>query len=255
MNLNFKLITVSLIIATMYSCSPYKEILPGYKLYDSPNSIDKPGKVYRLSSDGKTDFVVEFLNINVEPQTIIIKEKEQLKKTNINAIISFISKKGSIGADLDLNYEKEISFKFKLGGTKIYKVTDENLRPLQSDLIKRLKADIKLFGFNKPKYFIVREAITAKEILIKIEKHTQSNDSIIAKINQIVNVDSNVKWTNEKKTEIRVSQNEGLFIFFKPEEINFQSSITGNGDPEIYFSKVDSVDLDRLKIGIIQNKQ
>jgi hypothetical protein len=194
-------LNISVIIAflSFTSCSPFKEILPGYKLYDAPNSIDKPGKIYRLSGDGKTDYVVEFLELKLNPQTIIIKDQEQEKKTSINSIIPFISKGKAINVSTNLNMEKETTFRFRLAQTQVLKVTDENLRPIYSNLLSRLNEDIKLFGYKNQRYFIVREAVTAKEIFIRIDKLSKGNNSLTAEINKIIETNSKAVWTNQKR--------------------------------------------------------
>lgn len=230
----------------LWSCKP-TEILSGFKLYDAPNAVDKPGRIYRLSSDNKTDYLVEYLPINPQPNNIVIPEKEKTKTMKIGTMLSFISNNSVVNANGGFNSNKVSNFNFKLKDAQIYKISDADLRPYYAEMKKRITDDIKLFGLQSPRYFIVRESVTAKEIFIQTTKDIKNDANIKAQIESIINADANVSWTNNSKDEIKVTLKDGLFVFYKPEEIILQTSAAG--DVEISIKPANEADIEKLHIG------
>lgn len=235
-----------LFICFFCSCKP-TEILQGFKLYDAPNAVDKPGRIYRLSSDNKTDYLVEYLPVNPQPNNIVITERERTKTMKIGTVLSFISNNSAVNANGGFNSDKVSNFNFKLKDAQIYKISDADLRPQYTALKKRIIDDIKLFGFQSPRYFIVRESVTAKEIFIQTTKEVKNDANIKAQIERIIKADANISWTNSSKDEIKVTLNQGLFVFYKPEEIILQTSAAG--DIEISIKPANKIDVENLKIG------
>lgn len=230
------------------SCSSVQEILPGYKMYAAPNGADKPGRIYRLGNDKKTDFLVGYLEVKPTPEIIVIPEREQTKSFNLGALVSFISAGGtSIGADAGLNLAQVSKFKIKLNDAHVYKISDHDIVGIYPDLKKRLLEDIQIFGHKDPKYFLVREAVTAKDIFIQMDKSLSSDAEVKANLEKLVDGKANVKWTNSAKDEIKISLNDGLFVFYKPEQIVLSKSIDGNG--RIAITEVDKESLQLLSIG------
>lgn len=230
------------------SCTSVREILPGYKMYATPNGADKPGRVYRLGNDNKTDFLVEYLEVNPKGEIIIIPEREQTKSFNLGSLVSFISNgTTNITTTAGVDLRQTSKFKIKLNEAQVYKVSDRDLVEIYPDLKKRLLNDSKILGHKDPKYFIVREAVTAKDIFIQMDKSLASNLEVKASLDKLINGQGNVKWTNAAKDEIKVSLNEGLFVFYKPERIIISTSIDGNGD--ISITEIDKKSLDQLSIG------
>jgi hypothetical protein len=223
------------------------EILPGFKLYNSPNAVDKPGRIYRLSSDNKTDFLVEYLPIHPQPNNIVIPEKEKTKTMNIGSMLSFISTNSSVKANGGFSLNKVSNFKFQLKDAQIYKISDADLRPQYSAMKKRITEDIKLFGLKNPRYFIIRESVTAKEIIIQTSKDLSNNANLTAQLENIIEADANVSWTNSSKNEIKVTLKDGMFVFYKPEEIILQTSAAG--DVEISIKPADKETIENLQIG------
>lgn len=242
------LIIAAIIFFCFYSCKTAKEILPGYKLMAAPNGIDRPGRVYRLDSDNKTDFLVEYVDIELTPKPIAISEQEGMKKLNIESLISFIAPRDA-NFDFELNeaFKKEASFIFKLKDAQVYKISDKDLEPYYADLLVRLEKSMKLFKLKNPKYFIIREAVTAKEIDIQIDKKVVNDNSIKMQVDKMINGNATSSWSNAKKDEIKVTLKDGLFVLFKPEKINLSSSITG--DTKMYFEPASVSDAQLLKIG------
>lgn len=236
-----------IISCLVFSCKP-SEILPGFKLYEAPNAIDKPGRIYRLGNDNKTDYLVEYLPVNPQPKNIIIPEKEKSKTLNIGSVLSFISKSSNVNASGSFNSDKVSNFNFKLGDAQIYKISDEELRPQYASMKKRITDDIKLFGLQSPKYFIVRESVTAKEIFIQTTKNVKNDAKFKADVESLVNANANLSWTSNSKDEIKVTLKDGLFVFYKPEEITLQTSAAG--DTEIIIKEASKSDIERLKIGV-----
>ena len=239
------------LLFTLFIClfltSCLKEILPGYKLYEAPNAIDKPGRIYRLSKDRKTDYLVEYLDIKTEPERITIPQKEQTKKVKNNTLLSFISRKRKGSVSVAIN--KVSNFNFELGDAMVHKISDEALRNHYQAMKERILKDIKLFNLERPKYFIVREAVTAKEIFIQNTKDTRGDVDFKNKVEEAVNTNSDVSWENSNKNRIKVTLKEGLFVFYKPEEIVIQTSAAG--DSEISINKtVTEEDLENLQIGL-----
>lgn len=235
-----------LFICLFCSCKP-TEILTGFKLYDAPNAIDKPGRIYRLSSDNKTDYLVEYLPVNPQPNNIVIPEKERTKTMKIGTFLSFISNNSVVNANGGFNSNKVSNFNFRLKDAQIYKISDADLRPQYAAMKKRITDDIKLFGLQSPRYFIVRESVTAKEIFIQTTKDVKNDATLKAQIETIVNADANISWTNSSKDEIKVTLKDGLFVFYKPEEIILQTSAAG--DVEISIKPADKTDVEKLQIG------
>lgn len=239
-----KNISFAILLITTISCKS-SELLPGYILNSSPNSADKPGRIYRLDNNNKTDILVQYLDVNPEIHPIYIPEKNSSKSVSTNALVSFISKGTNTSNNAEININKKNQFDFRLKDTKVIKLSDEELRPLYSKLIKQLTDDIKLFGIKTPKYFIVREAITAKEMIISFTKSTSNKAEIKAKLNTYINNDGTIQWTNNSKEELNIKLNQGVFVFFKPEEILFSTSI--GGDTKIIFSTATKNDIDILQ--------
>jgi hypothetical protein len=242
---NVSLATI-LITGLFYSCKP-TEILPGFKLYEAPNAVDKPGRIYRLGSDNKTDYLVEYLPINPQPNSIIIPEKEKTKTMNIGTVLSFISNNSVVDANGGFNSNKVSNFNFKLKDAQIYKISDADLRPQYAAMKQRITDDIRLFGLQSPRYFIVRESVTAKEIFIQTTKDVKNDANLKAQIESIINADANISWTSSSKDEIKVTLKDGLFVFYKPEEIKLQTSAAG--DVEISIKPASKADIEKLKIG------
>ncbi|GMQ24579.1 hypothetical protein Aoki45_12610 [Algoriphagus sp. oki45] len=243
-----KKITLLAIVLTcsFWSCKP-TEILPGFKLYDAPNAVDKPGRIYRLSNDNKTDYLVEYLPINPQSSSIVIPEKEKTKTMKIGTMLSFISNNSVVNANGELNSNKVSNFNFKLKDAQIYKISDADLRPHYAEMKKRITDDIKLFGLQSPRYFIVRESVTATEIFIQTTKDVKNDASLKAEIDRIIGADANINWTSGRKDEIKVTLKDGLFVFYKPEEISLQTSAAG--DVEISIKPAKPVDIEKLQIG------
>lgn len=230
------------------SCSSVQEILPGYKMYAAPNGADKPGRIYRLGNDKKTDFLVAYLDVNPTAQIIVIPQREQTKTLNLGTLVSFISTGGTIvGANAGLNLDQISKFKIKLNDAHVYKISDHDIVGIYPDLKKRLQDDIKIFGHKDPKYFIVREAVTAKDIFIQIDKSLSSNADVKANLEKLVDGKANVKWTNSAKDEIKITLDDGLFVFYKPEQIVLSNSIDGTG--KIAVTEADKESLQLLSIG------
>jgi len=241
------LICIGICVSSI-SCSSVQEILPGYKMYAAPNGADKPGRIYRLGNDKKTDFLVGYVEVNPAAEIIVIPEREQTKTFSLGALMSFVSAGGTtIGANGGLNIDQVSKFKIKLNDTHVYKVSDQDIVKIYPDLKKRLMDDIKIFGHKDPKYFIVREAVTAKEIFIQMDKSLTSDSNVKANLEKLIDGKANVKWSNSAKDEIKVSLDQGLFVFYKPEQIVLSNSIDGSG--KIAITKVDNESLQLLSIG------
>lgn len=239
------IILVNILILLISGCKT-NELLPGYILNGAPNSADKPGRVYRLDNANKTDVLVEYLNVNPIPQAIYLSETTSEKTVNVNALLNFVIKSAEVDANASLGLDQKTNFEFKLKDTEVIKVSDAELRPLFPTLIKQIKEDIDLFALQNPKYFIVREAVTAKEILIKTTKDFDNKSEFKAKVDAYINGSSSVEWTNNKKEELKVNLDKGVFVFFKPEQIILRTSIAG--DTNISFKEASSEDLEKLTI-------
>jgi hypothetical protein len=235
-----------LALIVLNSCKP-REILAGFKLYEAPNAVDKPGRIYRLAADNKTDYLVEYLPITPQGSVIIIPEKEKTKTMNVKTVLSFVSHSSGVTANGGFNSNKVSNFNFKLNDALIYKVSDADLRPHYNDMIKRIQDDIKMFGLQSPRYFIVRESVTAKEIFIKTSKDVKNDANIKAEFEKALNGNANVTWTSTSKDEIKVTLKDGLFVFYKPEEIMLQTSSAGDVKLAILPAGKDEFEL--LKIG------
>lgn len=234
------------IFIVFFSSCKTAELLPGYILNSAPNASDKPGRVYRLDNTNKTDILVDYIPVTPIIENIFIPENSNKKGVTVNTVINFISKSSKITANSEMGIDKKSNFEFRLKDTKVIKVSDAELRPHFANLVAQLKSDIELFGLRDPKYFIVREAVTAKEILITTSKDIDNKAEFVAKINSFVNGNSKVQWTSNSKTELKVTLEEGVFVFFKPEQILLRPSAAG--DVSIGFKETSKEDLEKLQI-------
>lgn len=231
-------------LVLIYGCKT-SELLPGYIINPAPNNADKPGRVYRLDNENKTDILVEYLDINPTPQAIFISESSREKKVNVSALLNFVAKSSEVNANTELALEQRSNFEFKLKDTEVIKISDADLRPLFAGLVNQIKEDIELFGLKDPKYFIVREAVTAKEILIKSSRNFNNEAEFKAKVDSYINGNSNIQWTNNSKDELKVTLEKGVFVFYKPEQIILRTSAAG--DTKISFKEASDDDLIKLE--------
>ena len=235
------------VFALLSSCRS-TELLPGYKLMDAPNSSDKPGRVYRMTDDGKTDLLVEYLPVSPQGEKIVISDREKAKKLSSTNVFSFVSNgKLDLGSKVGANFEKTATFNFKLRDCEVYKISDADLRPHLTELRNRIKEDIDLFGIKNPRYFILREAVTAKEILIQFDKRSKNNANLMAEYQMLVEANSNLSWARTNKSEIKVTLSDGVFVFYKPEQLSLMTGISG--EPRLKIQKVQENDLIQLRVG------
>ena len=108
------------LVVTSEQCQDKKlaeELLPGYKLYDAPNDLDRTGLIFRVTPDGER-FNVGYLEVKPETGRIEIKSTAQTKTLTIGAIAKFLNidqKDINLGADVDL--KRKVVLLMKMSNT------------------------------------------------------------------------------------------------------------------------------------------
>lgn len=235
-----------IVVLILFTSCKTPELLPGYILNSAPNVSDRPGRVYRLDNTNKTDILVEYLPVTAIAENIFIPEKSTKKSVNVNTLVKFISKSSDVSANSEIGIDQKSDFEFRLKDTKVLKVSDAELRPMYANLLSQLKSDMVLFGLKEPRYFIVREAVTAKEIFITTSNDLNNKAEFLAKINSLIEGKSKVQWTSNRRTELKIILDEGVFVFYKPEQIVLRPSSAG--DTSIGLKEPSKQDLEMLQI-------
>jgi len=205
-----------------------KEILPGFYLVKSPASDDRPGTVFRVDKREKASYRVKTLDIQPSDANISIPSKENQKELNIGTLLDFIALKSS---NIDLtssnSFKNKKTYTFNLNNTKIYRLDDTQVSEHWEKLKEIVIKNEEIMDIKKNRYFIIREAVSATEIQIGKVKENVGSDSLIAKIDKIVDANIGVSWASIKKTELNISAKTPLFVFYKPQEIIFVKQAAG----------------------------
>ncbi|MGF7040210.1 hypothetical protein [Mucilaginibacter lappiensis] len=225
-----------LLLLIISSCVSKKEILPGFVMYNSLNDMDSPGGIYRIGQDNKTVRLVEYRDNTPAPNPIQVSNSEKSKVINIKTLLSFLSNGDTtIVGSLGVNSKKNIKINIKIVQGQLYKMTDEDMKIYNKDLRKRLIIDTSL-PENKPSmYFILREAVSAKEIYLDLRKLPAIDSSYKEKIRQVTEGRPNIVWLNSN--EIKISLKEDELVFYKTDRILLVSDPSGNA--ELKFEPLD----------------
>lgn len=147
---------------------------------------------------------------------------------SVGTLFDFIALKSS---NIDLTSNNTLTNKktytFNLKNTNIHRIDDSQVVEHWEKLKETIGKNEKIMDIKKNRYFIIREAVSATEIQIGRIKENLGSDSLIIKIDKIVEANVGISWTSTKKTELNVSVKKPLFVFYKPQEIIFVKQASG----------------------------
>ena len=231
-----KFVFLTLLSFLFFGCPMTKEILPGFVLIKSPNDLDNPGKVFRITPKRKVEHRVETLNLKTLEGEISVPQMSGSKELSLGIVCEFLKiNTEKFDAKLKSKLQNKYSIQISLIDAKKLVIEDKQLRgDVLANLKERIKSDIKEgLGSDKDKYYLLKEAVTAKEFTIEVSKENNLSNELALEINKVINVRPDLTWGNNKKTSLRVKLEKPQVLFFKPFEIKVRNNLGGDIDIEI----------------------
>ncbi|MEX2693071.1 hypothetical protein [Rhizobium mongolense] len=193
------------------------DLFPEFKMFPSARAFDPPGTVFRIAPDG---IRYDVMDLSGELKTSggdeTLPEQSGNRKITGEAIADFLAGNASASGSGSLNVSLKLrgGHREKTSDTEIDKVLAKALQGIN------LRKD--------SKYYLIRETISATEI----EYVLTSTDAQAAglQVGQSSSPKGSTKIENSENGETRLVAkfNAPLRVFYKPEQVTFQSSgLTG----------------------------
>lgn len=195
------------------------ELFPDFKMFPSARTFDAPGTVFRINPDGTRFDVIDLSSrIPTSGGDESIPEQMGHRKLSGEAISDFLSAKGSASASGSDSYDVFLS----LTGVRREKIFD-------TDLDKVLATALGGIVLRRDsRYYVIRETIAARAISYRLTSSDAASAHIKVDQQKIANGNAKLERTSSGETRLVVSFEAANRIFYKPEEIKFESSgITG----------------------------
>ncbi len=223
------LLIVGSILYNEYEEAP--EILQtGWQFYSYPTTLEPVGTVFRIDPQGRRSIVTD-LEVSSTTGSEAMGKVKQKMVTRGDVIARFL--KISLGAEAKGGRQQSIEFEME--DTERAITSDHDVGKVLDSFF-----DIVRFRVDN-RYFIIREARSAKVIHYKI------NDSILADlggeavIKGLANLDAGFQYESNKSYNLSQTFPERMRVMFLPEEIVPVSASLGSEMPEVEAVPVDEV--------------
>ena len=204
----FILVRRSLVASGRGSALPGTALAPGWQFYSSPTSLEPPGTVYRIDSNG-VRLIVTGLEIpftSGEETTASVDESVEAKMGIVARFMGLYN----IGA----SGQKTERFEYSITNPVKEYITDfdlEKVMPAFREKVKYQKGN---------RYFVIREARSAKSMRYKLTRKQVDSFGGDAKVGTEVSAKGNVFSSDSRGTySIEQAFPKPMRVMFLPEEI------------------------------------
>jgi hypothetical protein len=213
------IVLVLVVFSGLFFIAPWKprvpELYPEFQMFPSARNFDPPGTVFRINPDGVRFDVVD-ISKSVSPSAGEEAVPEQTGSRQISADAFAMALGGQASASL--RGSGRYAVVLKLAGVRREKTLD-------FDVDRALKSALQLVALRKDsKYFIIRETIAASQINFTLS--VADSAALKAKLGDQAQAETKGALDTSGSGELKLVVKFDLpsRIFYKPEEINIDSS-------------------------------
>ena len=211
----------------------------GWHCYQSPNSLDVPGQVFRVNDSG-VKFREANYSQNIETESglvvdsVFVQSREIEAKVLANLIAVPSDKKPSIFGNLNNKRNVKIEIKDR----KINATNLQDIVYIKGKFLSLLNNG----GYEEDsKYYVIRESISAKNINISFDKGFVANAGGEAELKKVVDTNASLKFESGESYKVEQNLNEFATVCIKPMEFAVTRE-TGNGYGGVSTYRVDVVE-------------
>ncbi|MBI1343383.1 MAG: hypothetical protein GC171_10665 [Terrimonas sp.] len=218
------------------------EVTPkGFCLNKAPNTLDVPGKIFRVDTVTEEVFYFDYLPVKTNSGEVALSSYQTNNIFNGRFLFSMLGV-NQIGPSYRIFAERKYNFEFQLTKPVLNQISDVDFAEYREALAEKIKEIEKKSGFKNCSYHIIRETISTNEILLSLNSIKGFSDSLdIQTKNNIVNSNSNLSFIDTTKSGIKATFNKPLQVFYKTEALRFGG---GDGPINIKFRKTTSKELE-----------
>jgi hypothetical protein len=258
------LIFVSICLIS-YSCDPSKKAADNivkpkpltmdkeWTLEAAPNGLDNVGVIFAIDSTGA---VVRIpggaLDLITTTEPVAVTQQTKTKNVSAGALINFLAIKYiDSTANLSLLDTSHLNATFSINNGSMTVIGNDNIKQKFSAQSSNIISNIKTFGLEKAKLYLILETIKSPNVTITFDKSSQKSASLAAKIKSMIGVDTHAKIDVTNNSDLVYTSNVPLTVFYKLRYIDVNvigDKGTGNEKVDVALGNV--VKNDELPVGI-----
>ncbi len=217
-------------------------LIQNYSMHDSPNELDKPGVIFRVTPDGKR-FEVATLDLKTRRGKAEVSRYNGSRDLQAKFFLNFIGLK-NLPLELNNSLSKNMEVKFEIDNVEIEKSDDLNVDDELVKIKKRLIENIKESGRENNKFYIIRESILAKKMKYSFDQNILIENRLEIELEKMAKAKPNINWKKEESFPLTFELDSYLRIFYKVEQLILTGSAAGdisvstkNVSTPIYYEK------------------
>jgi len=217
------ILSITLSITLLLSgCTNHSMLPPGWQLYDNPTTLEPPGTVFRIDSDGRK-FQVEGLIVPVTTGAEVMGKTLNKIETKGNFLARFLGIASEGGGGIS---KKEI-LEFEMKDTERSITTDVE--------VDKVLEEFKAVEDPKPKnrYFLIREARSATEVHYKLAKEVIGDLGGSAKLMNLTSARASFEYDSKKEFNLSQKFPVRMGVMYLAEEIKEFGKSLGTEGPEL----------------------
>jgi hypothetical protein len=203
------------------------QLLPGFTLVPSPNSLDKPGTIIAVDKKGVKQ-PLGSLSIPIQEGTTVPAQRSGKKNSSVGALLEFLgADQVNLTANANVNINRDVVYKIELGESALERIALLNIAAELENtkqLIKSFSATNNMADYT---FYIITEAVKSKKMKYSFDTKKTGEIGLKAELDKIVTAKPNVKWDNADNFLLSFELPAPLYVYSKYFTLNVETQVTG----------------------------